>query len=191
MKSGSAPPGAPLVSMMACFARMHVLRRWPTAGSARDLPIGPSRGPDGESLSVVSQSRATSDSRGRIRANRGTARATSQRAMAEDPNAAWRAVVSHPLEHEHYRPLSSAAVLEIAGSSVCGAMHSHNTDHYLALRVGRMQETVMSSLTESDLPPRFTEYGYALAVADGFGDRGVGARASRVALSTLAFLTIR
>jgi len=111
--------------------------------------------------------------------------------MMEDPNATWRAVLSHPVDVEHYQPLSSAAVLEIAGSSMCGARHSHNTDHYLVLRIGRMQETVLSSLPEADLPPRFTEYGYALAVADGLGDRGAGARASRVVLSTLAHLTIR
>jgi protein phosphatase len=111
--------------------------------------------------------------------------------MADDPNATWRAVLSHPLDIEHYQPLSSAAVLELAASSVCGALHSHNTDHYLAIRVGRTQETLLSSLAESDLPSRFTEYGYALAVADGLGDRGSGARASRVALSTFAHLVIR
>jgi protein phosphatase len=111
--------------------------------------------------------------------------------MAEDLNATWRAVLSHPLDVEHYQPLSSAAVLEIAASSVSGALRSHNTDHYLVLRIGRTQETVLSSLPESDLPPRFTEYAYAMAVADGLGERGAGARASRVVLSTLAHLTIR
>jgi protein phosphatase len=111
--------------------------------------------------------------------------------MTDDPNGAWRAVLSHPLDHEHFQPLSSAAVLEIAAASMTGALHSYNTDHYLALRIGRTQETVVSSLPESDLPPRFTEYGYAMLVADGLGDRGAGARASRVVLSTLAHLTIR
>ena len=111
--------------------------------------------------------------------------------MTDDPNAAWRAVLSHPIDVEHYQPLSSAAVLEIAGSSMCGALHSNNTDHFLALRIGRTQETVLSSLPESDLPPRFTEYGYALAVADGLGDRSAGARASRVVLGSLAHLIIR
>ena len=111
--------------------------------------------------------------------------------MTDDPNAAWRAVLSHPLDIERYEPLSSAAVLEIAASSVSGALHSHNTDHYLAIRIGRSQDTLLSSLPESDLPPRFTEYGYAMAIADGLGDRGAGARASRVVLSALAHLVIR
>src|SRR5262249_12147812 len=140
MKSGSAPPGAPLRSMMACFARMHLLRRLPRRRSARHLPIAPPGGPDGDSLSVVSHSRNTSDSPGRIGANRGVAGAPPRRAMAEDPNGAWRAVLSHPLDQEHFQPLSSAAVLEIAAASMTGALHSYNTDHYLALRIGRTQE---------------------------------------------------
>jgi PPM family protein phosphatase len=111
--------------------------------------------------------------------------------MTDDPNAARRAVLSHPLDIEHYQPLSSAVVLETAASSVCGALHSQNTDHYIAIRLGRTQETVLSSLAEFDLPPRFTEYGYAMAVADGLGDRSSGAVASRVVLSTLAHLLIR
>jgi PPM family protein phosphatase len=74
---------------------------------------------------------------------------------------------------------------------VCGRLRPQNTDHYLAIRLGRMQETIVSSLTPADLPPRFEEYGYAMLVADGLGERGAGARASRVALSALAHLAIR
>jgi serine/threonine protein phosphatase PrpC len=54
-----------------------------------------------------------------------------------------------------------------------------------------VQETLISSLAPADLPPRFEEYAYAILVADGRGRRGAGARASRVALSTLAHLAIR
>jgi PPM family protein phosphatase len=110
--------------------------------------------------------------------------------MNNDPNASWRSVLTQPLETEHFQPLSSVVQLEIGASSICGALHSHNTDHYLAMRLSRTQETIASSLAESDLPPHFTEYGYALLVADGLGDRGAGARASRVVLSALAHLTI-
>jgi protein phosphatase len=74
---------------------------------------------------------------------------------------------------------------------MCGRLRPQNTDHYLAIRLGRMQETILSSLTPADLPPRFEEFGYALIVADGLGDGGSGARASRVALSALAHLAIR
>jgi protein phosphatase len=54
-----------------------------------------------------------------------------------------------------------------------------------------VQETLISSLAPADLPPRFEEYAYSILVADGRGRRGAGARASRVALSTLAHLAIR
>jgi serine/threonine protein phosphatase PrpC len=111
--------------------------------------------------------------------------------MADDPNATWRSVLSRPLDVEYFQPLSSAAALEIAATSICGPLRSHNTDHFIAIRLGRTQDTLLSSLPESDLPAPFSEYGYAFAVADGLGDRGSGARASRVALSTLAHLVIR
>jgi protein phosphatase len=109
----------------------------------------------------------------------------------DDSHADWRHVLASPLEIEHFQPLSAAAMLEIDGTSVTGALRSHNTDHFLAIRLGRSQETLLSSLPESDLPPPFTEYGYLLVVADGLGDSASGARASRVVLSALAHLAIR
>jgi len=111
--------------------------------------------------------------------------------MAHDPNAHWRGLVSAPLEVESFRSPSSEVTLEIAASSVCGMLQPHNSDHYLVLRLGRTQETMLSSLAAGDLPPRFEEHAYALFVADGLGDRGSGARASRVALSAIAHLAIR
>ena len=82
-------------------------------------------------------------------------------------------------------------MLDIAGRSVRGKLHSHNTDHYLAVKLGRVQETLISSSAPADLPPRFEEYAYSVFVADGRGRRGAGARGSRVALITLAHLAIR
>jgi serine/threonine protein phosphatase PrpC len=109
----------------------------------------------------------------------------------DDPNVQWRSVISRPVDIEPFKPLSSAVSLQVAASSIGGKLRPHNTDHYLALRLGRMQETMISSLRLADLPPRFEEFGYAMLVADGLGDRGSGARASRVALSALAHLAIR
>jgi protein phosphatase len=100
-------------------------------------------------------------------------------------------IAAQALEIEPFYPLSSVGVLDIAGRSVRGKLHSHNTDHYLAVKLGRVQETLISSLAPADLPPRFEEYAYSILVADGRGRRGAGARASRVALSTLAHLAIR
>jgi protein phosphatase len=109
----------------------------------------------------------------------------------EQQDPGWRAAVSTPLDVEPFHPLSSAVALEIAAASLCGAERDHNTDHYLAFRIGRLQETVVTSLAAADLPPRFAEYAYALFVADGLGTDAGASRASRVALSALAYLSIR
>jgi protein phosphatase len=109
----------------------------------------------------------------------------------DDPNVQWRSVLSRPVDIEPFTPLSSTVSLRVAAASVTGTLRTHNTDHYLAIRLGRTQETLLSSLTSADLPPPFQEFGYALLVADGLGDGVSGARASRVALSALAHLAIR
>jgi serine/threonine protein phosphatase PrpC len=111
--------------------------------------------------------------------------------MRHDPKAQWRAILSQPVDIEPFQPLSAAFALELGAASMCGKRRSHNTDHYLAIRLGRVQETLATSLPGADLPPRFEESGYAMLVADGLGEDGSGAQASRVALSTLAHLAIR
>ncbi len=108
--------------------------------------------------------------------------------MAEDREEEWRAALSKPLDVRKFQP--SEVELEVAASSVAGNQ-PYNSDHYLALRLGRLQETLVTSLASGDLPPRFQEYAYAMLVADGLGDHGAGARASRVALSALAYLAIQ
>jgi len=108
-----------------------------------------------------------------------------------DRDDEWRGIVSGPLEIAAFQPLSSAAGLDVAAVSSCGKAQSYNTDHYLAVRLGRFQETMITSLAAADLPPRFEEYAYAMLVADGLDGEGGGARASRLALSTLAHLAIR
>ena len=111
--------------------------------------------------------------------------------MIERAHGEQQASTARPLEIEPFYPLSSLGALDIAGRSVRGMLHSHNTDHYMAVKLGRVQETLISSLAPADLPPPFGEYAYAIFVADGRGRRGAGAKASRVALSTLAHLAIR
>jgi protein phosphatase len=111
--------------------------------------------------------------------------------MIEGAHNQRRAIVAQPFEIEPFHPLSSRGILDVAGRSVRGKLHTHNSDHYLAVRVGRVQETLISSLASSDLPAHFEEHAYCLLVADGRGRRGAGARASRIALSALAHLAIR
>jgi PPM family protein phosphatase len=69
-----------------------------------------------------------------------------------------------------------------------GARRSVNDDHYLVLRLGRHQETLMTSLPTDDLPQRFDEYGYGMVIADGMG--AAGESASRLAITTLVGLAI-
>jgi PPM family protein phosphatase len=111
--------------------------------------------------------------------------------MTERTDGQWQASAAQPLEIEPFCPLSSVGVLDVAGRSIRGKLHSHNSDHYLAVKFSRVQETLISSLAPADLPLRFEEYGYSLLVADGRGRRGAGAEASRMALSTLAHLAIQ
>jgi len=113
--------------------------------------------------------------------------ATDQR---DSSRADWRAAVSRPIDPPAFQPVSASIGLEVAGVSVSGKAQLQNTDHFVAIRLGRMQETLTTSLAEADLPPRFEEYAYAMLVADGLDGDG-GGRASRFALSTLAHLAIR
>jgi protein phosphatase len=110
--------------------------------------------------------------------------------VSDNTRDQWRAAVSESVDVEPYYSLSSTVRLEIGAASACGLGRSHNSDHYLAIRLGRSQDTLATSLPASDLPHRFAEYGYALMVADGLGERA-GPRASRVALASLAHLAIR
>ena len=109
----------------------------------------------------------------------------------DSTRAEWRAAVSRPFDAPAFQPLSANIGLEVAGVSLPGKAQLHNTDHFVAIRLGRMQETLATSLAVADLPPRFEEYGYCLLVADGLDTDGTGGRASRFALSTLAHLAIR
>jgi len=112
--------------------------------------------------------------------------------MAEDIDAAKRrAALAQPLNNPGFEPTSSLIEVDVAAASNRGKLRYQNTDHYLAVRLGRVQETLLTSLAADDLPRRFSEYAYAMLVADGFGDSGPGARASRVALSAIAHLAIR
>ncbi|HJS08043.1 MAG TPA: SpoIIE family protein phosphatase [Pirellulales bacterium] len=110
--------------------------------------------------------------------------------MSNLPNEQWRAVISGPVDIHPFAGESSAFAVEVGATSICGKFHPQNTDHYLAIRLSRVQETLLTSLGAADLPPRFEEYSYAMVVADGLEGRA-GARASRVALSALAHLAIQ
>ena len=90
---------------------------------------------------------------------------------------------------EEFRTLSSAIRVEFAACSSPGTRPA-NQDHYLVLRLGRHQETIATSLPEGDVPVRFDEAAYGMAVADGMGGVDAGETASRLAISTLAHLAL-
>jgi protein phosphatase len=86
-------------------------------------------------------------------------------------------------------PAPSVAVEAAFGArSQRGWRHSVNDHHYLVVRVGRYQETLMTSLPDGEIPGRFAEHGYGMAIAAGMGSAGEAA--SRLAMSTLVHLVI-
>ncbi len=108
----------------------------------------------------------------------------------DEANDARRLVLSPLLDVGDYRTLSSSVRMELGATSRRGRLRPRNEDNYLAVRLGRSQEVLDTTLADRDVLPRFEEYAYALLVADGLGETGIGSLASRVALSTFAHLAL-
>lgn len=106
------------------------------------------------------------------------------------PDAARRRLLSPVLSAEDFQPMASVVEVEFGAESRAGHGRQVNSDHYLVLRLARTQEVMATTLLASDMPERFEEHGYAMALADGAGAQGAGALASRVAISTLAHLAV-
>jgi PPM family protein phosphatase len=85
-------------------------------------------------------------------------------------------------------PPAEEVAVEFGAWSRRGPSRAVNDDHYLVLRLGRHQETLMTSLPAVDVPQRFDEYGYGMVIADGMG--AAGEPASRLAITTLVRLAI-
>jgi protein phosphatase len=93
-----------------------------------------------------------------------------------------------PLTHFVSPRPGLVAHVEFGAESRSGRMRPVNEDHYWVVRVGRHQETILTNLPDAATPERFDEFAYAMIVADGIGDSG--AVASRLAIKTLAQLTV-
>jgi len=115
--------------------------------------------------------------------------------MSDDPrppvDAARRHALSPSLGQSEPAQPTPQVQTEFGSCSKAGPLRSINEDHFLIVRVGRNQDVLASSLPASDLTQHFEEFAYAMVVADGSGDAGGGALASRVAISTLAQMAIR
>jgi serine/threonine protein phosphatase PrpC len=85
---------------------------------------------------------------------------------------------------------SSLVHVSLAARSHQGLVRSSNEDHYLAVRIGRSLETLMTNLAEDLLPRSFDETAYGMLVADGMGGMAAGEVASRTALLTLVELVV-
>ena len=89
---------------------------------------------------------------------------------------------------EEFAPLSATVKVDFGAYSRPGRTRVVNEDHYLILQLGRHQKTLMTSLPDAAISPRFDEYGYAMVVADGMGGTGAGEAASHLAIATLVLL---
>jgi len=96
--------------------------------------------------------------------------------------------VARLLTAEGFPPLSATVQVEFGAHSCRGKSRPLNEDHYLVMRLGRHQETLLSSMPASAAASRFEEFGYATFVADGISAGGDGEAASRLAIVTLVYL---
>src|SRR6185295_14291948 len=81
--------------------------------------------------------------------------------------------------------------VDLAAQSHQGHVRDSNEDHYLAVRITRSLETVLTNLGEGVLPKRFDETAYGMLVADGMGGMAAGEIASRAALLRLMDLVVQ
>ena len=107
--------------------------------------------------------------------------------MTSGEPACCGAGVPPPVAYE-FPPPSATVQVAFGADSRRGRSRMVNEDHYLVIRLGRHQSTLLTSLPEAVIGKRFDEYGYAMVVADGLGGTGAGQTASRLALATLLHL---
>ncbi len=81
--------------------------------------------------------------------------------------------------------------VDLAALSDPGLVRTNNEDHYLAIDFGRYLRPLATSLPAGDIPHRFEQTGWAMAVADGLGGEEGGEVASRLALTTLLDLVLQ
>ena len=90
-----------------------------------------------------------------------------------------------------HRIPTSCVRVDLAAQSHQGHVRDNNEDHYLAVRITRSLETVLTNLGEGVLPKRFDETAYGMLVADGIGGMAAGEIASRAALMRLLELVVQ
>jgi protein phosphatase len=99
-----------------------------------------------------------------------------------------RSPIEPLFDAQEFPPPSTTVEVTFGAQSRRGRSRPVNEDHYLVLRLGRHQETLMTSLPDEVIGARFDEYGHAMVVADGMGGAGHGEAASHLAIATLVHL---
>ena len=93
------------------------------------------------------------------------------------------------LGSDAFPPLAASVRAEFAARSVRAPAHEENSDHYLVVRLGRSQETLLTSLPADAIGARFDECAYGMVIADGMGP--AGEVASRLTVAALLHLALR
>src|SRR5687768_853994 len=88
------------------------------------------------------------------------------------------------------RPFSSLVQIDFGALTHAGKVRTVNEDAYIIYRTARSWENLQTSLEAEDLPPRFDEHAYGMAVADGIGGAAGGQIASRMAIRFLISLIL-
>src|SRR5687768_5696692 len=110
--------------------------------------------------------------------------------MSEPSDESIRRGVTPYFEPADFPPASAVVEPSFGAHSRRGRIQKVNQDHYLVIKLGRSQETVLSSLPDDVIGKRFDERGFAMIVADGLGSSGTGEVASRTAVVTLLQLIL-
>src|SRR5262245_58341395 len=91
-------------------------------------------------------------------------------------------VLKQSLVPDMPRPFSSLVRVEFGAMTHVGKVRKNNEDSYLVHKTSRSWERVLTSLADGEIPERFEDVGYVMAVADGMGGTAGGEVASALAL---------
>jgi PPM family protein phosphatase len=87
--------------------------------------------------------------------------------------------------------ISSRTRVAFGALSHSGKVRPNNEDSFLVTRFKRSMNTLLTNLTQEEIPEQYVEAGYVMLVADGMGGTAAGEVASRTAISALVDLVIQ